>query len=103
MGVQLGFMGVQLGGEVIGPVDGLRLRCGDWRAAAGGCHCAFLMMKRRAAGCRGPALRAARSRLIVLVVSAGHVPGPAGQAGAAAACRLRNAGPAVPCRVSLDW
>jgi hypothetical protein len=23
-----------------------RLRCGDWRAAAGGCHCASLMMKR---------------------------------------------------------
>ena len=86
-----------------GRFTGLRLRCGDWRAAAGGCHCAFLMMKRRAAGCRGPALRAARSRLTVLVVSAGHMPGPAGQAGAAAACRLRNAGPAVPCRVSLDW
>ena len=53
--------------------------------------------------CLGPALRAAQSRLIVLVVSAGHMPGPAGQAGAAAACRLRNAGPAVPCRVSLEW
>jgi hypothetical protein len=25
------------------------LRCGDWRGAAGGCHCASLMMKRRAA------------------------------------------------------
>ena len=32
-----------------GRVGGLRLRCGDWRAAAGGCLCASLMMKRRAA------------------------------------------------------
>jgi hypothetical protein len=83
-------------------LPGLRLRCGGRRAEAGGCHRAFVMMKRRAAGCRGPALRAARSRLTVLVVSAGRMPGPAGQAGAAAACRLRNAGPAVPCRVSGD-
>jgi len=63
-----------------GRFTGLRLRCGDWRGAAGGCHCAFLMMKRHAAGCRGPALRAARSRLTVLFVSAGHMPG-AGRAG----------------------
>jgi hypothetical protein len=50
MGVQLGFMGVQLGGKVIWAGSlGLRLRCGDWRAAAGGCHCASLMIKRRAA------------------------------------------------------
>ena len=50
MGVQLGFMGVQLGGKGhLGRFTGLRLRCGDWRAAAGGCHCASLMMKRRAA------------------------------------------------------
>ena len=46
-------------------------------------------------GCRGPALRAARSRLTALVVSAGHMPGPAGQAGAASSCRLRNARPAA--------
>ena len=50
MGVQLGFMGVQLGGKGhLGRFTGLRLRCADWRAAAGGCHCASLMMKRRAA------------------------------------------------------
>ena len=54
-------------------------------------------------GCRGPALRAARSRLTALVVSAGHMPGPVGQAGAAASFRLRNAGPAGPCHVSLVW
>ena len=54
-------------------------------------------------GCRGPALRAARSRLTALAVSAGHMPGPVGQAGAAASFRLRNAGPAGPCRVSLEW
>jgi hypothetical protein len=33
----------------LGRFTGLRLRCGDWRAAAGGCHCASLMIKRRAA------------------------------------------------------
>ena len=33
----------------LGRFTGLRLRCGDWRAAAGGCHCASLMRKRRAA------------------------------------------------------
>jgi hypothetical protein len=33
----------------LGRFTGLRLRCGDWRAAAGGCHCASLMSKRRAA------------------------------------------------------
>ena len=54
-------------------------------------------------GCRGPARRAARSRLTALAVSAGHMPGPVGQAGAAASFRLRNAGPAGPCRVSLEW
>jgi hypothetical protein len=43
-------------------------------------------------GCRGPALPAARSRLTALAVSAGHMPGPAGRAGAAASFRLRNAG-----------
>jgi hypothetical protein len=32
-----------------GRFTGLRLRCGGWRAAAGGCHCASLMLKRRAA------------------------------------------------------
>ena len=42
-----------------GPVYALRLRCGDWRAAAGGCHCASLMIKRRAATAAVPALRAA--------------------------------------------
>jgi transposase len=41
-------------------------------------------------------LRAARSRLIILVVSAGHMPGPAGRAGAAASCRRgMRAGPAL--------
>ena len=33
----------------LGRFTGLRLRCGDWRAAAGGCHGASLMIKRRAA------------------------------------------------------
>jgi len=32
-----------------GRFTGLRLRCGDWRAAAEGCHRASLMIRRRAA------------------------------------------------------
>jgi len=57
-------MGIQLGGKVIwAGFTGLWLRCGDWRAAAGGCPCASLMMKRRTAAVTCPALRAARSRL----------------------------------------
>ncbi len=48
MGVQLGFMGVQLGGKVIWAGSrGLRLRYGNFRAAAGGCHHACQMMERR--------------------------------------------------------
>ena|ERR1039458_6002000 len=35
--------------EPSGWFTGLRLRCGDCRAAAGGCHCASLMIKRCAA------------------------------------------------------
>jgi hypothetical protein len=43
-------MGVQLGGKVIGAgLRGCGCGAGDWRAAAGGCHCASVMMKRRAA------------------------------------------------------
>ena len=50
MGVQLGLMGVQLGGKVIwAGSQGLRLRCGNCRAAAGGRHRASLMIKRREA------------------------------------------------------
>src|ERR1700688_1647511 len=104
MGVQLGFYGVQLGSKVIwAGLLGLRLRRGDWRAATGGCHYAFPDDQALCCVCRGPALRAARSRLTALVVSAGHMPGPVGLAGAAASFRLRNAGPAGPCRVSLEW
>ena len=41
MGVQLGFIGVQLGGKChLGRFTGLRLRYGAWWAATGGCHCA---------------------------------------------------------------
>jgi hypothetical protein len=59
MGVQLGFMGVQLGGKVIGAgFGGLRLRYGDFRAAAGGCHHACPMMGRRGADApSGPGLQ----------------------------------------------
>ena len=97
MGVQLGFMGFNSAARAI------------WAGLRGcGCGAGTGDRQREAAlrfpddqvsccGCRGPALRAARSRLTVLVVSAGHMPRPTGQAGAAAACRVRNAGrPSVP-------
>ena len=60
----------------------LRLRCRDLRAAAGGCHCASVMIRRRAAAVTGPAPCTARSRLTTLVFSAGHAPGWARRAGA---------------------
>ena len=103
MGVQLGFMGVQLGGKVIWA--GL-LGCGCVRGLAsssGRRSPCFPDDEASCCGYRGPARRAARSRLTALVVSAGHMPEPVGQAGAAASFRLRNAGPAGPCRVSLEW
>ena len=81
----------------------LRLGCGNARAAAGGCHRAFPMIKHREAAAEVRPGPAAPFRLTALVVSAGHMPGPAGQAGAAAACSLRNAGPAGPFRVSVEW
>jgi hypothetical protein len=82
---------------------GLRLRCGNCRAAAGGCHRASLMIKRSEAAAAVRLGPAAPFRLTALVVSAGHMPEPVGQAGAAASFRLRNAGPGGPCRVSLEW
>jgi len=97
MGVQLGLMGVQLGGKVIWA--GLR-GCGCGAGTAGqqreAVHRASLMIKcsEAAAAVRpGPA---APFRLTALVVSAVHMPGPVERAGAAASFRLRIAGPAGP-------
>ena len=103
MGVQLGFMGVQLAGKVIGA--GLRAAAAvrGLVSSSGRLSLCFPDDEASCCGCRGPALRAARSRLTAFVVSAGHMPGPVGQAGAAASCRLRNAGPADPCRATLGW
>jgi hypothetical protein len=50
MGVQLGFMGVQLGGKGhLGRFTGLRLRYGNFRTAAEGCRHACPMTERRGA------------------------------------------------------
>ena len=86
------FYGVQLGGKVIGA--GLRAAAAvrGLVSSSGRLSLCFPDDEASCCGCRGPALRAARSRLTALVVSAGHVPGPVGQAGAAASFRLRNAG-----------
>jgi hypothetical protein len=71
MGVQLGFMGVQLGGKVIwAGSQGLRLRCGNFRAAAGGCHHACQTMERRGADAAVRSWPAARFRLTAIIVSA---------------------------------
>src|SRR6185437_15895689 len=40
-----------------GRFTGLRLRCGDWRAAAEGCHRASLMIRRAAAATVRPCVR----------------------------------------------
>ena len=75
-GVQLGFMGVQLGGKVIWAGSrGPRLRCGNFRAAAGGCHPACQMMERRGADAAVRSWPAARFRLTAIIVSAGQVLG----------------------------
>ena len=93
MGVQLGIMGVQLGGKGhLGRFARLRLRCGNCRASAGGCHRASLMIKRSEAAAAVRPGPAAPFRLTVLVVSAVHKPGPVGRAGAAASLCLPNAG-----------
>jgi len=50
-------MGVQLGGKVIW-AGSQRLRCGNFRAAAGGCHHACQTMERRGADApSGPGLQ----------------------------------------------
>jgi hypothetical protein len=72
-------------------------------AAAGGCHRVPPTIKRSAAAAAVRPGPAAPFRLTALVISGGHTHGPAGRAGAAASFRLRIAGPASPCRVSLAW
>ena len=86
-----------------GPVYGAAAAVRGLAGSSGRLSLCFPDGEASCCGCRGPALRAVRSRLTALVVSAGHMPGPVGQAGAAASFRLRNAGPAGPCRVSLEW
>ena len=97
-------MGVQLGGKVIWAGSrGLRLRCGNFRAAAGGCHHACQMMERRGADAAVRSWPAARFRLTAIIVSAGQALGLVMLPGRRRAIRLRNADPGGPCRVSLDW
>ncbi len=104
MGVQLGFMGVQRGGKVIWAGSrGPRLRCGNFRAAAGGCHPACQMMEGRGADAAVRSWPAARFRLTAVIVSAGQVLGLVMRPGDAAAIRLRNADPGGPSRVTLGW
>jgi hypothetical protein len=94
MGVQLGFMGVQLGGKGhLGWFAGLRLRCGSFRAAAGGCHPACATMERLCADAAVRSWPAARFRLTAVIVSAGQMIGLVVQPGGAAVIRLRDAGP----------
>ncbi len=97
-------MGVQLGGKVIWAGSrGLRLRCGNFRAAAGGCHHACQTMERSGADAAVRSRPAARFRLTAIIVSAGQALGLVMLPGGAAAIRLRNADPGGPCRVSLGW
>jgi hypothetical protein len=72
MGVQLGFMGVQLDGKVIGA--GLRA-VRELPAVAGGCRRAFLRMEPRDAATAVRPWHGAPSRPAAFVVSAGHTLG----------------------------
>jgi hypothetical protein len=86
-----------------GPVCGLRLQCGNCRAAAGGCHRASLMIKPREAAAAVRPGPAAPIRLTAPVVSAVHAPGLARPG---RRCRIfppADCGPGGPFRVSLDW
>ena len=86
----------------LGWFAGLRLRCGNCRAAAGGCHRASLMIKRSEAAAAVRPGPAAPFRLTALAVSAGHTSGCA----AGWHCRLSWAArcrPGRPFRVSLGW
>jgi hypothetical protein len=80
----------------------LRLRCGNCRAAAGGCHRASLMIKAvRRLPRFGPA---GPFRLTALVVSAVHMHGAVRRGRRHRRLfRLRIAGPVGPFRVSLEW
>jgi hypothetical protein len=102
MGVQLGLMGVQLGGKVIwADLRG----CGCGAGTAGqqreAVHRASLMIKCSEAAAEVRPGPAAPFRLTALVVSAVHMPGPVRRARAVASFRLRYAGPAA--LVVLAW
>ena len=88
-------MGVQLGGKVIwAGIPG----CGAGLVSSSGrLSLCFPDDEASCCGCRGPALRAARSRLTALVVSAGHMPGPVGPAGAALSPAECGPGRPLPC------
>lgn len=103
MEVQLGFMGIQLGGEVIWAGSrGLRPRCGNFRAAAGGCHHACQMMQRRGADAAVRPLACSS-----IPADRDHCFRRSGaRTGHAAGRRLLFAAecrPGGPCRVSLGW
>jgi hypothetical protein len=103
MGVQLGLWGFNSVARSSGPVYGAAAAVRGLAGSSGRLSLCFPDGEASCCGCRGPALRAVRSRLTALVVSAGHMPGPVGRAGAAASFRLRNAGLPGRCRVSLEW
>ena len=87
----------------LGRFTGLRLRCGDWRAAAGGCHCASLMIRRRAAAATvRPCVRpdpGSPPSSFPTVTRLDRV----GWTGADTSCSSADCGPGLPFRVSLEW
>jgi len=101
MGVQLGFMGFNSVARSSGPVYGAAAAVRGLASSSGRLSLCFPDDEASCCGCRGPALRTARSWLTTLVVSAGHMPGPVGRPGAVASFRLRNA--ARPDLVVLAW
>ena len=86
-----------------GRFTGLRLRCGDWRAAAEGCHRASLMIRRRAAAATvrpcvrpDPGSPPSSFRTVTRLDRVGWT-------GADTSCSSADCGPGLPFRVSLEW
>jgi hypothetical protein len=104
MGVQLGFMGVQLGGK--GHLGWFAGAAAAGRGLPGNSGRLSPCLPDDGAprcGCAVRSWPAARFRLTAVIVSAGQVLGLVMRSGGGAAIRLWDADPGGPCRVSFDW
>jgi len=104
MGVQLGFMGVQLGGKGhLGWFAGAAAAVRGLPGSSGMLSPCLPDDGAPRCGCAVRSWPAARCRLTAVIVSAGQVLGLVMRSGGGAAIRLWDAAPGGPCRVSFDW